>query len=209
MKHQKMLPYLALTVVVAVVAGGCTEASGEASEPTLEEVRAATERFSDVQVALAEGYIRDPMNICDSAEMLGRPAELGVMGIHYLRPEFLQITATEPRVDGTSLHTDFLQPSVLIYEPQADGSLVLAAVENLVFQAAWEAAGNTEPPAFQGVPYNRMVDDPATPVDEAHHFEPHYDLHVWLYRENPNGMFAQFNPNATCEYHQDATAHAH
>jgi hypothetical protein len=25
-------------------------------------------------VALAEGYIRDPGNLCDTAEMMGRPA---------------------------------------------------------------------------------------------------------------------------------------
>jgi hypothetical protein len=43
-----------------------------------------------------------------------------------------------------------------------------------------------------------MADDPATELDEAHNFEPHYDLHVWLYRENPSGMFAQFNPKVKC-----------
>jgi hypothetical protein len=53
-----------------------------------------------------------------------------------------------------------------------------------------------------------MQDDPATAVDEAHMFEPHYDLHVWLYRENPRGLFAQFNPNATCQHHTGAS-HAH
>jgi hypothetical protein len=45
-----------------------------------------------------------------------------------------------------------------------------------------------------------MEDDPSNPVDEAHMFEPHYDLHVWLYRENPRGTFAQFNPNVNCEH---------
>jgi hypothetical protein len=48
---------------------------------------------------------------------------------------------------------------MLIYEPQADGTLQLVAVENLVFMKAWEAAGNTLPPSFHGVPYDRMVDD--------------------------------------------------
>jgi len=51
-------------------------------------------------------------------------------------------------------------------------------------------------------------DDPATETDEAHNFAPHYDLHVWLYRDNPRGMFAQFNPNATCAHHKGA-AHGH
>jgi len=31
-------------------------------------------------------------------------------------------------------------------------------------------------------------------------FAPHYERHVWLYRDNPNGMYAQFNPNVTCEH---------
>ncbi len=44
-----------------------------------------------------------------------------------------------------------------------------------------------------------MADDPATKVDEAHMFEPHYDRHVWLYRKNSNGLFAQFNPTVTCK----------
>ncbi|HWK88526.1 MAG TPA: hypothetical protein VNP72_00975 [Longimicrobium sp.] len=173
-------------------------------------VRAATDRFRDVDVALAEGYIRDPMNLCDTAEMMGRPAGYGVMGIHYFRPDLLGITAPpSPRVNGNGTNTDFTRPSILIYEPQADGSLELVAVENLVFIKAWEAAGHTAPPTFMGRSYDLMADDPATAVDEAHMFEPHYDLHVWLYRENPRGMFAQFNPNATCQHHKQPAAHSH
>jgi len=181
-----------------------------AGEPTLEEVRVLTSRFKDVEVALAEGYQRDPMDLCDTAEMMGRPAELGVMGIHFGRMDLLGVTAPpNPRVSGSGTHTDFREPSILIYEPQPDGSLELVAVENLVFIDAWEAAGNTAPPTFRGVSYDLMADDPATEIDEAHMFEPHYDLHVWLHRENPRGMFAQFNPNATCRYHTGNTDHAH
>ena len=178
-------------------------------EPDLAAVRVATERFRDVKVALAEGYIRDPGDLCDTAEMMGQPAALGAMGIHYFRPDLLGITAPpSPKVNGSGTHTDFLKPSILIYEPQADGSLELVAVENLVFIKAWEAAGNTAPPSYQGVPYDRMVDDPATTADEAHMFEPHYDRHVWLYRENPNGMFAQYNPKVSCANHKGG-AHKH
>ena len=70
-----------------------------------------------------------------------------------------------PRVSGTGTHTDFRTPAILIYEPQADGSLELVAVENLAFEKAWKAAGNTSPPTFEGVTYNHMVDDPATEVE--------------------------------------------
>ncbi|HEX7072309.1 MAG TPA: hypothetical protein VF190_15960, partial [Rhodothermales bacterium] len=139
-------------------------------EPDLDAVKKATEKYRDVEVALKEGYIPDPMNLCDTADMMGRPAEMGAMGIHYFRPDVLGITETAPRVNGTSLHTDFLAPSILIYEPQADGSLELVAVENLVFKAAWHGAGHDGPPSFHGVPFDDMEDDPATSVDEAHMF---------------------------------------
>lgn len=179
-------------------------------EPTLDELRAATARFADVEVALAEGYIADPANVCEVATMMGLPAAEGAMGIHYFRPDLLGITAPpNPRVDGNGTHTDFRQPSVLLYEPQADGSLVLVGVENLVFKAAWEAAGNGEPPAFHGVAYDRMEDDPATELDEAHNFAPHYDRHVWVHRDNPNGVFTPFNPAVSCDHHQGGQSHAH
>lgn len=176
--------------------------AGAPGEPSLEEVRALTAKYQDVNVALAEGYVRDPMNLCDTAPMMGRPAKLGAMGIHFFRPDLLGISGPpNPRVDGNGTHTDFRKPSILIYEPQADGSLKLVAVENLVFAKAWHAAGNDRPPSFQDVEYDSMKDDPTTNVDEAHMFEPHYDRHVWLYRENPNGMFAQFNPRVSCAAH--------
>ena len=183
--------------------------SSASKEPTLEQVRAATERFHDVKVALAEGYVRDPMNICDTADMMGRPASLGAMGIHFFRPDLLGIKGPpNPRVDGDGTHTDFRKPGILIYEPRPDGSLELVAVENLVFQKSWHAAGHTKPPSFHGVEYDTMQDDPATKIDEAHMFEPHYDRHVWLYRKNPNGTFAQFNPAVSCKAHAAENAKA-
>ena len=173
------------------------------AEPELSAVRAASERFRDVRQALAEGYIPAPGNVCEMASMMGRPESLGAMGVHYFRPDLLGITAPpNPRVGGTGTHTDFLKPAILIYEPQADGALELVAVENLVFIEAWEAAGHKAPPTYRGKSFDRMQDDPSTPVDEAHMFEPHYDLHVWLYRENPNGVFAQFNPSVSCAHGQ-------
>lgn len=204
---------LAQTIFVLAIAGvalACAPVATETpgpSEPTFAQIRAATEKFQDVNVALAEGYIRDPANMCETADMMGRPASDGAMGVHYFRPDLLGVTAPpNPRVDGASTYTDFNMPAVLIYEPQADGSMELVAVENLVFKASWVAAGNAEPPTFHGRPYDSMEDDPATAdIDEAHNFMPHFDRHVWLYRENPSGVFAQFNPAVSCEHH---SAHA-
>jgi hypothetical protein len=200
---------LALAVPVMAQGAGAHDSHAKASEPSLEDLRKATERFRDVEVALAEGYIADPTNMCVTAAMEGLPRQLGAMGIHYFRPDLLGITAVEPRVNGVGIHTDFLTPSVLVYEPQADGSLELVAIENLVFQKAWYEAGNTAPPEFLGNQYYSVVNNPVTDVDEAHGFEPHYELHIWLYRDNPNGMFAPFNPAATCAHHQQDDPHGH
>jgi hypothetical protein len=175
-------------------------------EPTLEEVRALTEKYTDINVALADGYVRDPADVCDMATHTGKPAEWGGMGVHYAHFGQAGVAGPPPpggKVDGIGTHTDFRKPTVLIYEPQADGSMVLVAVENLVFKAAWDAA-NPEPPTFHGVKWDEMADDPATPIDEAHGFAPHYDRHVWIYRDNPRGVFATHNPNVTCEHHKGA-----
>ena len=177
-------------------------------EPTLEEVRAATERFRDVNVALAEGYARDPLDLCDTADMMGRPAELGAMGIHFARADLLGITAPpDPRVDGDGIHTDFLQPSILIYEPQADGSLELVAVENLVFAEAWKTAGREAVPTFHGVAVryhggrSRDAGRRGAPLRAA--LRP---ACLESDRDNPNGVFAPFNPAVTCEHHQNGAA---
>lgn len=165
----------------------------------LDELRDAVSKYKDINVALADGYIT-PDNHCVSAAGEGLPAELGAMGIHYIHPAMLEITATEPRVDGNATHTDWTRPSILIYEPQADGSLELVAVENLVFEAAWKASGKTEELVLNGRGWDHMADDPNTAGDEAHGFMPHYDQHVWLFRENPMGDLMPFNPNVTCEH---------
>ncbi|MDN3720942.1 hypothetical protein QW131_21345 [Roseibium salinum] len=155
----------------------------------------------DVNLALADGYIPDPSGHCIDAAAEGLPVEWGAMGIHYLNPAVLQITGDKPRVDGMSTHTDFMKPAALLYEPQADGSLQLVGVENLVFEKAWREAGHDGPPILNGRPWEHMADLADTDADEAHGFMPHYDQHVWLFRENPSGDLMPFNPNVTCEHH--------
>jgi hypothetical protein len=170
------------------------------AEVDLDAVRAATEKYRDIEVALADGFILAPPGECVTAAHEGLPAEWGAMGMHYIHPGRLQITATEPRVDGQSTYTDFVNPAILIYEPEADGSLQLIAIENLVFEAAWKAAGHDGPPVINGREWDHMADDPATPGDEAHGFMPHFDQHVWIYRDNPTGVLTPFNPAVTCAH---------
>lgn len=171
-------------------------------EPSLAEVKAGAERYRDVKVAIADGYTTD--NKCVTAEMLGFPASMGAMGLHYVRRDLLGLPDSPVgRVRGTGTHTDFRNPAMLVYEPRADGRLTLVAVENLVFAAAWhQAAQNERPPAFHGKTYELLKDDPATKLDEAHNYEPHYERHVWVFRDNPNGVFSPFNPSVTCRHHR-------
>jgi hypothetical protein len=186
--------------LVSTLAAAVLPMALSAADVDLDQLREQVMKYKDIKVALEDGYIT-PDNSCVSAEAEGLPAELGAMGIHYIHPALLEITGTEPRVDGMSTHTDWTRPSVLIYEPQADGSLELVAVENLVFVEAWEASSKTEELVLNGRGWDHMADDPATPGDEAHGFMPHYDQHVWLFRENPVGDLMPFNPNVTCGDH--------
>lgn len=176
--------------------------SGAPALPAAElaAIRAATEKYRDVNAALADGYIKDPSNMCVTSAMEGAPRQLGAMGVHYFRPDLLGLAGDKPRVHGNGMHTDFLKPAVLMYEPQADGTQELVGIENLVWAKAWQEAGKTEAPSFQGFDYYYMHDNPATEADEAHGFEPHYELHFWLYRDNPSGTFSPFNPDVTCEH---------
>lgn len=201
-----MMRMIAAGAAVAAALAAPPAAAG-AMDETLAAVRQATERYVDLAAAAADGYIRDPNNMCVVAAMEGQPQQLGSMGVHYVRPDLLGLRPPGGRVDGTGFNTDFLTPSVLVYEPQADGTMHLVAVENLVFAKAWHDAGNVAPPEFLGQQYYLVIDNPLTPVDEAHGFEPHYELHVWLYRDNPAGMFSPFNAAATCDHHVHTASH--
>lgn len=193
---------LFVVAVATALTAGCTSAK---QEPTLAEVRAIAEKYRDVNVAKAEGYTTD--NKCVTAEMLGHPAALGAMGLHYVRRDMLGLPPKPSppgggRVLGTGTHTDFRRPAMLVYEPQPDDSLQLVAVENLVFADAWHHASGSEPPKFHGRAWPLLKDDPATKVDEAHGWEPHYEQHLWIFRENPNGAYSPFNPTVTCVHHK-------
>lgn len=204
-------------IVAAVIACCAAPAAAQHTPPPplsedgqreLATIRAATARYADVQLALADGYMPDPTGTCVDAKMVGAPAELGGMGLHYLHPARLGVAgppAPGSKLTGNDAVLDWSQPEVLVYEPQADGSLQLVAAEYMVFKSAWEAAGNQAAPTFFGTPFFAMADDPATPMDEAHEFEPHYELHLWVHRENPLGAYMEFNPAVTCP----ATAAAH
>ncbi|HEY0674033.1 MAG TPA: hypothetical protein VGD27_17280, partial [Longimicrobiales bacterium] len=191
MLRRPIITVLLLTTMSAVAQAQMKSSQPAVSQAELDAIRAATEKYKDVKVAEKEGYIL-PGNMCVVAAHEGAPKQLGAMGLHYVRPDLLKITAQQPKVNGEGTHTDFLKPAILMYEPQADGSLKLTGIENLIWAKAWHDAGNKAPPSFNGFDYYYIHDNPETPNDEAHGFLPHYELHFWLYRDNPAGMFSPF-----------------
>src|SRR5688500_15278489 len=95
----------------------------------------------------------------------------GAMGYHY---------GNTALFDGT---VDLLAPELLMYEPQPGGHVRLVGMEYLVPVGAWTAA---EPPQLLGQSFQR------------HATLPIYKLHIWLWRSNPEGVFADWNPTVTC-----------
>lgn len=190
---------LGMAAAGLIAMGGAASAQNIAAE--IEKVRKATARFADVKVALKEGYVPAPPGDCVDAAHEGLPAHWGAMGIHYINPKMLKITGANPKVDGKSTHTDFMNPAILLYEPQADGSLKLVGVENLVFMHSWQGMGHHAPPMFSGRIWDTMADNSATPQDEAHNFQPHHDQHVYFQKmANPADQLKPFSPNVSCKH---------
>jgi LPXTG-motif cell wall-anchored protein len=137
----------------------------------LAAIRTATEKFRTVETALAEGYA--PQFGCVSQP------EHGAMGIHHINGDLFTAPAIDP-----------LRPEAVMYEPQADGTLQAVGIEYVVLQDAWHAAGNTDPPVLMGQKFNLTTNFFDVP--------PFYALHIWLWKENPAGLFTSYNPNVSC-----------
>jgi hypothetical protein len=110
-----------------------------------------------------------PVSGCEAAPGLGG------MGIHYLNPAL-----------AADLVNDPYKPELLLYAPNSTGGLDLLGPE--YFQAE---AGQARP-AVVGQPFDGPMPghNPQMPT--------HYDLHVWLFKYNPAGLFAPFNSRVKC-----------
>ncbi len=138
----------------------------------LEAIREATEKYKDVNIALAAGFLPAPPVECVAAADLGLPPELGAVGIHYINPAMLKITATEPRVDGMSTHTDFLNPAILLYEPQAEARWFSLESRIWCFRKHGKRPGITPRrhlPDARGTPWPMMPRHPATKRTRSSH----------------------------------------
>ena len=99
--------------------------------------------------------------------------EGGAMGVHYVNPAYLKDDAI-----------DVARPEAVMYEPTADGKMKLIAVEYITAKGPAELQGHLF--SFTGAP-NRYG------------LGPFYELHVWAWKTNPTGAFADMNPDVSCD----------
>jgi hypothetical protein len=165
---------VALTAVVVV---GCendppTEPADRVEE-LVASVRNATAAYQQIDVAVADGF-------AEASPCVASPD--GAMGFHYLRPDLVDAV-----VEAT-------QPELLLFEPTAGGGKQLVGVEYMVMAPDWDASNGSAPELLG----HAFADHRA---EEARHGIPfpHYDLHLWAWRPNPDGTFEPFNPNVSCD----------
>lgn len=140
----------------------------------LAALRRATARYHRVEVALDDGFLAPPPEECVAAPP-------GGMGYHYVNPGHMDL-----EIDAT-------RPEALLYEPMANGKVRLVGAEFLVHGDGWDAANPGTLPSFAGVEFDPPMDRAAAAPPG-----PFYTLHVWLWKDNPSGMFAPFNPRVSC-----------
>ena len=138
-------------------------------------MRAATAAFHDFDVASDAGY--GQLHICTDE------TGLGAMGQHYVKFAIVGDTVVDPR-----------EPEALMYEPLRGGGQRLVAVEWVVFQDAWVAAGNSldDPPELFGRTFAPV------PAGNRYGVPAFFQLHAWVWKPNPAGVFKDFNPRASC-----------
>jgi len=136
-------------------------------------VRESTRRFQDASVALAEGYV--PQFGCVSG------SHEGAMGVHFVNGPLV----ADPELDPA-------RPELLVYEPLPNNKFRLVAVDYLVVSQAWNA-NNPGPPELMGQLFHLFESPNRFGLPEF------YTLHVWAWKENPQGTFANWNPDVSCD----------
>ena len=147
-------------------AGAVTPTPTDAILDVLAEVRRLTQPFRSLAVAKNAGYNAQLTGCMESP-----PA--GGMGFHYGFPGL---------IDGT---VQPFAPEILMYEPQANGDLLLVGVEYVVPFTAWTSPS---PPELAGAPFHR---------NDAFRL---WVLHAWIWKTNPSGLLSDWNPRVTCQF---------
>ncbi len=141
------------------------------TEYQLGEVRRATAEFRDVREAERAGYAA-------TGECVSSPE--GAMGIHYANQELVEDGRLDPQ-----------EPEILVYEPRGE-RLRLVAVEYFRADADGRLDTDDDRPYLFGRGFDGPMEghEPGMPV--------HYDLHAWVWKHNPAGTFAMWNPRVEC-----------
>lgn len=175
-RRVRIAPLLAAAVMASIafaVAAVFVDRGAAAPPDELQAVTAATARYHSFEQALKDGYT------IENEPCVASP--FGAMGIHAINPSLMADSAIDP-----------LRPEILLYLPDRNGNLKLIGVEYWKADADGNLATDADRPSVLGRPFNGPMPghNPTMPV--------HYDLHVWLWAENPSGLFALFNPALAC-----------
>src|SRR6266403_2595333 len=164
-----------LVVPTPVIKAGQSGHDHEHAAPAklVQAVREATRQFIDVNAAIAAGY----------GQFLGCVSgpDHGAMGVHYVNGPLV--------ADGL---LDATQPEALIYEP-ADGQLHLLGVEYIVDAETWLKNNKGQPPVLEGQSFQFVASPNRYGIGSI------FELHVWAWRDNPNGAFVDWNNQVSCE----------
>jgi hypothetical protein len=172
LSHLTMLlpAFLALTSFSPAQQQRQPEGQQQDQDKLVQIVRSATQQYQDVSNAV--GY--SPALGCVSG------SDHGAMGIHYVNGNL---------VNGP---IDPTHPQALIYEPQSNGELKLVGVEFIILASALPPIPPNAPPQVEGHLMN-YVDFP-----NRYGLPAFYELHVWAWRNNPKGPFADWNDHVSC-----------
>jgi hypothetical protein len=191
MTFERFATYLQLSTVGLMVAAICActssalaqdahshnaqqnETVSSQAQTLLNVVRQATEKYKDVSVAEADGY----------ALQFGcvTGPDSGAMGLHYVNGALVSSGILDAR-----------HPQIVIYEPTPDGKLKLIGADFLVIAQQWDSQ-HSGPPELMGQLFHYFE------APNRFGLPAFYTLHVWAWKENPNGAFVNWHPNVSCQ----------
>jgi hypothetical protein len=136
-------------------------------------VRESTERFKYVSVAESEGYALQFGCVTGDYS--------GAMGLHYVNGALV-----------SSGILDVTHPQIVIYEATPDGGRRLIGADYLLLADQWNA-NHSAPPELMGQLFH-LFESP-----NRFGLPAFYTLHVWAWKDNPNGAFVNWHPNVNCQ----------
>ena len=180
MKFAKSAGIFAVILSLASMTAVWSAAAQDQHKAQIDALRKSLEKYQDYKVAVRDLYLSTVGCVHYSGEKVAGHMEYakGAMGVH-----FVNLTVKGP--------PDPMKPNVLIYEPVGK-KLKLVAVEWLVPLTP----DTKQAPSLFGQTFMGPMEghEPLIPKEFVH-----YDLHAWLFKDNPLGMFAATNPKVNCK----------